>query len=496
MRPLSKSKLIAFRQCPRRLWLEVHHPNLREDSPATEAVFQMGYEVGEIARTLYDPKGRGVLIDVKPDDLDEAMAQTQIQLARRKPLFEAGFRAAGGQAFADVVLPIRGGGWRMVEVKASTEVKPYHREDAAIQAYIARQAGLDLTAIALAHVDNSFVYPGGGDYKGLLVEEDLSEEAFGRADEVQEWIESAQIIVAKKKLPRQTMGTQCSDPYPCGFANYCQSLVPQAEFPVTWLPNIQKKKLKEHLATGVSEMRDVPDALLNEQQLRVKRCTLKNKVYFAAEAAKHDLANLGWPAYFLDFETTIMVVPIWEGTRPYQQIPFQFSLHKLTQSGTLTHTGHLDLSGQDPRRKFAETLVKVCGKRGPVFVYNQGFEATQIKALAQDFPDLEAALLALNDRLVDMLKTARQHYYHPSQQGSWSIKALLPAIAPKLRYDDLEGVKNGGMAMEAYRIAVHPETTQTEKARIHDELETYCKLDTYAMVKVWQHFSGNKGLEV
>jgi hypothetical protein len=170
LRVLSKSKLLAFRQCPKRLWLEVHRPELREDSSATEASFTVGHQVGDIARQVYDPKGKGELIDFKVGGFEAAFARTQALLQGSLPIFEAGFRAEGALAFADVMLPVKRGGklaWRMVEVKSSTSVKDYHRDDAAVQAFLARSSGAPLVGIALAHIDSSWVYPGGGDYSVL-----------------------------------------------------------------------------------------------------------------------------------------------------------------------------------------------------------------------------------------------------------------------------------------------------------------------------------------
>ena len=229
MRTLSKSKLLAYRQCPKRLWLEVHCPKLREDSAATQASFAVGHQVGDIARRLYDPKGMGVLIDPQADGFDAAFARTQELLQSAQPIFEACLRAEGALALADVMLPVRKGGklaWRMVEVKSSTSVKDYHRDDAAVQSFVARSSGVPLTKIALAHIDSNWVYPGNEDYKGLLLENDLTDEVFDRYEEVRSWISEAQQIVAKKREPRVVTGKHCCNPYECGFLAYCQSQCP------------------------------------------------------------------------------------------------------------------------------------------------------------------------------------------------------------------------------------------------------------------------------
>jgi CRISPR/Cas system-associated exonuclease Cas4 (RecB family) len=247
MRNLSKSKLIAYKQCPKRVWLEVHHPELREDSDSAQAGFSVGHVVGEIAQHLYDAKGEGVLLDAQRDGFDTVFKRSIDLLSSSQPIFEAGYTANGALAFADVMLPVTNGGkqcWRMVEVKSSTGVKDYHRDDTAIQSYIARSAGVPLVGVALAHIDSSWVYPGNEDYLGLLKEVDLTTEALGRDNEVREWIADAHEIVAQKTEPKMDTGKQCSTPFECGFYTYCNSKEPQAEYPVTWLPSIQAKALK------------------------------------------------------------------------------------------------------------------------------------------------------------------------------------------------------------------------------------------------------------
>ncbi len=499
MRNLSKSKLLAFRQCPKRMWLEIHEPKLREDSPHTEATFRTGHEVGDVARRLYDPKGKGALVDAQAEGYKEALARSGTLLETAQPVFEAGFSAEGAIAFADILLPVKRRGkleWRMVEVKSSTSVKDYHRDDAAIQAFVARSTGLRLSSISLAHIDNTWVYPGKGDYDGLLVEQDLTQESFSREDEVKEWLNEAHAVAEQAKEPKKTTGAHCNTPFECGFASYCRSKEPQAKHPAEFLPRIGKKIRSYIDEEKVIELKQVPDELLNPLQLRVKQHTLSGKPYFDAKGAAAELARHKLPALFLDFETIYFAVPIWEGTRPYQQVPFQFSLHRLAKSGALEHSAFLSLDGLDPSKAFAQALVGACGKSEPVFVYNAGFEKARITELAARFPTLRKQLLAIAGRLVDLWPVAQNFYYHPSQEGSWSIKYVLPAVVPELRYDDLKEVQDGGMAMEAFTEAIHPQVTAERKARLEQALLEYCKLDTYAMVRIWQVFAGRKDLKL
>lgn len=495
MHTLSKSKLMAFRQCPKRLWLHVYGSSkLCKDSVQAQARFSVGHEVGDIARKLYDPAGNGVLIDPKAEGFEEAFAHSQRLLHTGQPVFEAGFRVEGALAFADIMLPIQQGEhlyWRMVEVKSSTSVKDYHYEDAAVQSFVAKASGVALSAIALAHIDSDWCYSGNGDYRGLLIEKDLTEEAFARSEEVQAWISGAQAILAVRDAePNIVTGKHCTRPHECCFYDYCRSQEPQARNPINWLPGTLSKELSTYIAdTGIIEMSDVPDDLLNSKQIRVKTATISGQTYFDQAGAIEALACHDLPGYFMDFETIQFPVPIWAGTKPYQIIPFQFSVHRLSIDGKLEQLKpFLDLSGNDPSRAFAEALITSCGKRGPIFVYQEAFEKSRIKELAIRFPDLAEQLEVLNTRVVDLLPIARKYYYHPNQQGSWSIKKVLPAVCG-LSYTDLD-VQDGGMAMEAFLEAIAPNINITRKDEINRQLLDYCARDTYAMVLLWAVFTG------
>jgi hypothetical protein len=499
MRTFSKSKLLALRQCSKRLWLEINRPDLREDSAATETSFQIGFQVGDIAQQIYDPEGRGALIDIQTEGFSRAFGRSTELLASTQPIFEAGFSAGGAMAFADVMLPEQKDGkqvWRMVEVKSATKVKDYHRDDLAVQAFVAQSAGVALESIVLAHIDSSWVYPGDDNYLGLLKENDLTAEAFARTEEVKGWIAQAQNIVAEIDEPDIKIGNHCDTPYECGFFAYCSRNEPKPEYPIDWLPRFSSDKKRELAAQGLYDMTEMPDNLLNDKQQRVKNYTVSNTVFFDVKGAMADLAEHPLPANFLDFETIQFAVPIWKGTRPYQQITFQFSLHTLTESGELEHSDFLDLSGNNPSEAFAHTLIAACGEQGPVFVYNAGFEMARIRELAERYPSISESLLAINERVVDLLPIARERYYHPSQQGSWSIKKVLPAVVPELRYDALDGVQDGGMAMEAFLEAIHPNTTAERKTQIEQQLLAYCKLDTYAMVRLWQVFASRTDMRL
>lgn len=240
-------------------------------------------------------------------------------------------------------------------------------------------------------------------------------------------------------------------------------------------------------------MEDVPDSLLNDLQLRVKKHTVANTVYFDAAGARAALERHPLPAYFLDFETISFAVPIWAGTRPYEQVPFQFSMHFLQAADQKPqHSEFLDLTGNNTTRPFAEALVRSSGQAGPIFVYNKGFESARIDDVIRHLQDdigLVAALAAIKARLVDLKPITQDAYYNPSQKGSWSIKAVLPAMVPDLSYQHLDTVQDGGSAQQAYLKAVGLSGLASgvdTLAPIRQQLLAYCELDTLAMIRIWQ----------
>ena len=478
---LSKSRILLHRQCPKRLWLKVHRPELEEIDNSNQARFATGTYVGEVAQQLYPA---GVLI--AGDDLGQAIIDTQAILAgEKRPIFEATFQADGLLIRSDLLLPDKDG-FRMVEVKSSTSVKDYHLDDAAIQSWVAHQARLPLTSVEIAHIDNSFVYFGGGDYQGLFHYADISEQIAGMKAEVPDWIIAARETLSGEE-PCIAPGSQCDKPFECSFFGYCSPAVETKDaFPPEVLPygGTLAATLR---AEGYTDLRDVPEERMeNWKHQRVWRVTKSGQAELNPEAGKI-IATLPYPRYYIDFETINPAVPVWAGTRPYMQVPFQWSCHIETAKGVMTHCAFLADGQSDPRRHFAESLIEAVCTDGPIFVYNAPFERSRMQELAEYFSDLAPALQAVIDRIVDLLPIAREHYYHPEMRGSWSIKAVLPTIAPDLAYDNLE-VANGGMAQEAFAEIMQPETSPERRRQLHHALLLYCERDTLAMVRIAHYF--------
>jgi hypothetical protein len=480
MKPfLSKSRLISAWQCAKKLHLEKHHPELGVVSSLTESLFATGNAIGDIAQKLY---GTDQSVEVA-FDFKTMLAETKRLVANgRFPVFEATFRHEGVLIRADVMIPEEDG-WRVIEVKASTSVKDYHVLDCAIQDWVLRNSGINVKSISLAHVDNQFVYQGDGDYDGLLLENDVTDEVRDMERDVLELVAKARDAVTGP-MPLIHVGAQCNKPYECQFMSYCWPT--DAEYPITGLGG-SKAKLAEWVIAGHRDIRDVAsEEITAELQQRIHRVTATGEAE-VIPGAKEILEALPYPRYYLDFETIAPAVPIWAGTRPYAAVPVQWSCHIETEQGELAHDEFLDLSGAPPMRALAEKMIECLGSTGPVLMYTS-YEKGVINGLIEMFPDLAVPLQGIVDRLVDLHPIVKAHYYHPKMLGSWSIKAVLPAMVPGMSYAGLEGINEGMGASDGFLEAIHPETDPARKTELEEQLLRYCRFDTEAMVEIVRFF--------
>lgn len=481
---LSKSKLTSYHQCKKRLWLEVHRRELLEESVGTNSLFEIGRQVGEVARREH---ADGILI-AEGVDWPEAARQTQAALAAepKRPVFEAAACHRNVYVRADILVPVRGG-FHLAEVKSSTAVKDYHLADAAVQTWVLRGAGIPIKTVELRHINREFVYAGDDDYRGLFIAGDIHDDVEKLQREVPKWVKDAGVVLDRDE-PDVAMGDQCENPFPCPFKQHCEALVePGPKYPVTLLKGKGAKQLIEGLTNdGLVDLRKVPAARIGDDEdlLRIHRA-VKTGAACVDPGAREAIAGWPYPRYYLDFETIDFTVPRWVGTRPYEQVPFQWSCHIDRGDGSgLDHVPFLDLSGADPSRKCAEALVKALGNKGAVIAYNAGFEKGVIARLAARFPDLAQRLRAIDDRIVDLLPLVRAHYYHRDLNGSFSMKHVLPTVAPDLDYADLDEVHDGGDAQLAYLEAIDPDTTESRKDELATNLLAYCERDTLAMIRV------------
>lgn len=483
---LSKSKLNAYHQCRKRLWLEIHRPDLWVDSAASKRAFSVGHSVGDLAQKEHPD---GILIGPsdpdQPIDWPKVFAETTdaLHLSPRRPIFEATCCHDGVLVRADLLLPVDAK-WHMAEVKSSSSVKPYHINDVAVQTWVMREEGVDIDTVELRHIDNKFVYQGNGRYSGLFRAGEVQEQIESLQAEVPRWIADARAVAASRE-PVVPMGNQCKKPFECPFQAHClEQAGPQPDFPVMLLPGNKGKSLAKRLAIdGFKDLREVPDDRISDPQLAIIHgVTLSGIPHLDATGARSVLGALPYPRFYFDFETIAFAIPIWAGTRPYEKSPFQWSCHVERTPGQFEHTEFLDLSGKDPSRSCAEALLSALETSGPILAYHAAFEREVLRSLGAHFPDLRDALGAIRGRVFDLENVVRAYYYHREMHGSCSIKVVLPTIAPDLDYEQLKEVKDGSAAGAAFQEAIDPATASARRADLEQCLRIYCSLDTWAMV--------------
>lgn len=480
---LSKSKIMSGLQCEKRLWLETHRPELATVSAAVEHRFSVGNEVNEVAQSMFDG-GHLVSFD---GGIKGALAETKrlMNEAPDAPLFEATFSHEDVVVRVDVLA--RGErGYRLIEVKSATGVKDPYYLDCAVQAWVLDGCGVPVERVELAHIDSSFVYAGNGDYRGLLRFANVTAAIADLQKDAPEWAARFKAMLAQD-VPDIATGRHCSTPYDCPFVAHCAA-ASGAEYPVTDLPR-RWTVVDELRAEGITDIRDIPPGRLhNEQQEWARKVTVSGQAELKP-AAKRAVDACAYPRYYLDFETVQFAVPRWRGTRPYQNLPFQWSCHIEHAPGEVAHKEFLDTTGDAPMRAFTESLLDALGDGGTVFVYYAPFEKARLVDMAERFPDLRDAIDRVIKRLVDLLPIARDNYYHPDMRGSWSLKAVLPAVAPQLDYTDLGEVQDGMAAGVAYLEMVDANTDAARAQQLATDLRAYCERDTEALVELVKFFS-------
>ena len=479
---LTKSRYIAGLQCPRRLWLLDHEPAQYEE-PAPGTPLDIGGDIGRKAHLLFPG---GLLVDEPPWRHAQAIARTAaLMIDERVPaIFEAAFEYDNIRIRVDVLERFAQGTWGLGEVKSSSGPKDHYCDDIALQAFVLQRAGIAVSSIELLHVNTAYVRgPSGISWPDFFARVDVRDAVAARLAALPSRLQTMRDCLGMVELPDAEPGSQCGTPYACEFWDRCT-----AKKPTDWtfyLPRLPQAGVSELKALGIESISCIPaDFLLTPKQVIIRDATASGHPYVAP-----DLAGLlrccGPPACYLDFEAMMPPIPLYEGTRPYQTIPFQWSLHVIDADGVLHHREFLAEGGCDPRRRFTETLIEAFAAfDGPILVYS-AYEQTRLKELAGEFPDLSASLNALIARLVDLLPIVRAAVYFPEFQFSNSIKSVAPALCPGFGYDDLEGVADGGAASAAFlQLASGSLTIPEQVEQLRAALLAYCQRDTLALVEV------------
>lgn len=485
---LSKSKFLAGLQCLKRLYLQCYHPALAgEPDEKQQAILDQGQEIGRLAQKTFPT---GVLVSDDYRHHEEAMTRTRelIEDKRVPAIFEAAFRFEDILIRVDILERLSHERWRFLEVKSSTETKDYHLPDVAIQKYVLEQCGLKVADACLMHVNRDYVY-NGETYQldELFTTSDLRDDIRHFEGELPYHLAAQWKTLSLKRPPDIEPGLQCTDPFRCEFYSVCNEDPPE-----DWVGHIPKigKKFDLLIKMGIQSIYDILDDFpLTDIQRRACNCVKQGKPYYDRNLNDR-LAALSYPRYFMDFETLFPALPRYAGMRPYDQIPFQWSVHvQRNQTSKLEHHAFLQDDARDPRDAFLTSLLSVLEKhkKAPIIVYST-FESTRLDDLSRWLPGYERRIKQVKNRLWDLHQVIRSNVYHPQFYGSFSIKRVLPAFIPEMSYDHMP-VADGTDAGLAYEKLIHGELESDERQTLRNALLDYCKHDTMAMVRLLEYLN-------
>jgi len=487
---LSKSSFASGLQCYKRLWIEKNDSGLVPEPPLSkQAIFDQGHEVGSWSHRLFKD---GILLRNELDFKAHLQASRDA-LASRNPLFEPAFAIPGAYARADILVPVGAGQWDLLEVKSSsnvwddnarTRISAVYLQDIAFQLYVYRSAGIDVRQAYLVFLDRDYIRQGEIDPHRLFRREDVTNLAEALLPAIPSQLATLSQVIQRSTVPEMGIGLQCSSPYDCSLMSHCWKNVPVDSIFTLYGAGTDAWAWWND---GIIRVADLPPTgeYSSKQAIQITAERTQER-YLDAPAVQRFLESLRYPLNFLDFETIMPAVPMFDGCRPYAQVPFQFSLHfQRSPGGQVTHLAHLADGWGDPRLGFLQALQASLHPDGSIVSYNSSFETSRLKELAKQLPDYAGWIESILPRFAnaDLLQPFRAFaIYDPSQHGSASIKAVLPAFTD-LRYEDL-AIQDGGTASSQFLALLKGLIPKEEIAKLRENLSKYCERDTLAMVKL------------
>ena len=486
---ISKSRFVSGIQCSKKLYFDIYRKDLKpEISEQQELLFSTGHEIGNLAQSAF-PNGK----DASPEnyyDFSKSIQDTKDWIASGvKTIYEAAFSSNGVLAALDILHHTENERWA-IEVKSSSEVKKYHLTDASLQYWVMKKSGFKPDKFFLMHINTAYIKDGAINPNELFTLADITNQVIENQVWVEENLENLKNILSVQKEPVVEIGKHCSSPFDCEYKHHCWKHIPEQSVFSLYSPRGLDWKLYDQ---GIFKIIDIPEtvSLNHRQNLQVNGQKIAHSHIDKTNISEF-LNNWEFPLYFFDFETIFPAIPVLDGTRPFQQVPFQYSLHIVEEFGAkYYHKEFLaepkDFSGIsiDPRKKLIEQMKIDFGETGSIVAYNATFEISRLKELAFAFPEDQTFIEDIIGRFVDLLVPFRNAwYYRPEMGGSASIKSVLPAIAPEFSYKDLE-ISNGGDASNTF-LSMIKEQFNGDEVKVRKSLKKYCERDTLGMVIIWE----------
>lgn len=488
---LTKTRYARGLQCQRRLWLNANEPSAYNE-PQLGSVEDIGIEIGRMAHRLFPG---GVLVEEAPWEHTKAVTRTAVLMADRSvpAIFEAAFEHSGVRIRADILERLPHGWWGLREVKSSSDVKDHHYDDVAVQFHILRKAGVRLASVQILHVNTNYVRGKNGmAWPKFFGRVEVKRQTRRRLVGIETRLKKQLRCLSRPQAPKIEPDAHCHSPRTCEHWERCTASKPTDW--VFYMPHLSAGRRAELRTLGIEAISAIPDDFgLSEHQKVVRDVTRTGRPHVGPDLAER-LRNFGPPAFYLDFEAVLPAIPLYAGTRPYEVIPFQWSLHHVDAAGVVSHQEFLAGANSDPRRPFAESLLaSLGGTRLPVVVYSS-YEQARLAELAKVLPDLAKPIRNVIRQLTDLLPIVRKCVYHPDFNFRSSIKLAAPALCPDLTYSDLNEIADGSAASAAFWVMASGQTDPAQSARLQRALLAYCCRDTWAMVRLHQALKAMSGV--
>lgn len=479
---LSKSLYMTGLQCPKALWLYKYRPELKDEmSPEQESMLALGAEVGRLAQGLFPD---GVLIPHDNFSHSEQLAVTQDAISSGAATIYEGAFSHGDVFIKADILHCGPEGWELYEVKSSSGLKEHYLDDVAIQSYAISGTGLPLAKACLVHLNRSYVRQGPIEVRQLFTIIDLTEKIREMHSDIPARL-TAMRAMLQDPMPEIDISPNCDDPNDCAFHGHCWAHIPEDS--VFDFRGVGRPNAFDLYRGGIIKMDDVPPHVLGWRQKLQLEGGLYQCNYIDKQAVKAFQHSLWFPLCFMDFETTFMVpIPLFDGMRPYEQLPFQFSLHVIDEEeAEPVHYAYLAKDLKNPCEDFLSQLFAVIPSGACILAWNKTFEIQRLQELATRFPEKSAEISAVIENIRDLMVPFRdKSIYHWKFNGSYSIKDVLPALVEGYSYKNLP-IKSGDMASAAW-VRMIQEPDSDERQRLYSELLEYCHLDTWGMVLIWE----------
>ncbi len=487
--PISKSAFIKAEQCLKHFYLYKNHPYLRDAlSKDKQFIFKRGTDVGIFAQHLF-PGGIDVTAGEKRDQ--QAFAQKTKDLIAQgiRTIYEATFIYDNLLVMVDI-LHKQDNQWIAYEVKSSLKITDTYVKDACFQYYVIKNCLPGLIDFNLLTLNPKYTLQGELEIGGLFKTTSILKDAIKNTEYFAHKTQLAKLTLEQGKIPDIKIGTHCFQPYECDFLGTCWKNTNDPASVLT-LGKLTKQAMFELYDTNIKRIDQIDISTITQKEIRVQvKAAIEQKEQIYAEEVKTFLSNIKLPVCSLDVEVWMPAIPYYQGTKPFQQIPFLFSMiHE--DNSILKHYSYFKPIEEDLRKEFLEHILSATKEFNSILMFDKSLEETVLNQLAELFPEYRNDIAKLKSKIIDLAEPIRKgNYYHPGMNGNFTLKSLAPVVSEASGFNELD-IQSGISAMYIYESLLVQNTIETETTK--QQLIDYCEMDALVTYRLMNFFMNKTG---